>query len=167
LPGSTSKKVLAVRFDREPVAGFIDPQRFLQLEGIEILSPSGTITTVPYHEVKALCYVRDFESILDWRRDRLFVTRPKMEGLWVRFRFRDGDFMDGLLPNNLLLTEPQGYTVAPPEPTFQNQRIFVPRAAVAEVRVLGVVGTQARRSRQTAPEEQLTMFDNQGRPITP
>ena len=83
-----------------------------------------------------------------------------MEGLWVRLRFRDGDAMDGLLANNLLQLENQGFTIIPPDPGFQNQRVFVPKAALTEVQVLGVVGSPLRR-RKAKPEakEQIGLFE--------
>ncbi|MEO7144188.1 MAG: hypothetical protein ABI165_11890, partial [Bryobacteraceae bacterium] len=86
-------------------------------------------------------------------------------GLWIRLRFRDAETLEGLLPNNLLLQEPYGFTFVPPDPTFQNQKIFTPRAALDEVQVLGVVGSPLKRSRSTKvlleklPDNQLKMFD--------
>ena len=80
----------------------------------------------------------------------------------MRLSFRDGDSMEGMLPNNLILIEPAGFSIVPPDPTFQNQRIFVPRAALADVQVLGVIGSPLRR-RPTKParegKDQLEMFD--------
>ena len=104
--GSTNKKVLVSRFDREPLSGFVSPQNYLLPEGLELLSQDGAVNIVPYAEVKLVCFVRDFQQGEPRKELRLFTTRPKMEGLWIRMRFRDGDAMDGLLSNNLLLMEP-------------------------------------------------------------
>jgi len=71
-------------------------------------------------------FVRDFDSIEPGAEHRVFNTRPKTNGVWVRMRFRDGELMDGILANNLLLLEPYGFTVVPPSPTSSNQRVFVP-----------------------------------------
>ncbi len=91
----------------------------------------------------------------------LFTTRPKMEGLWVRMRFRDGDVMDGMLANNLLPLDQYGFSVVPPDPGFQNQRVFVPKAALLAIEVLGVVGSALRmRKPKPVPKEQLKMFDS-------
>ena len=81
-------------------------------------------------ETKLVCFVRDFDAGETWREHRAFATRPKSPGLWVRFRFRDGDSLEGMLPNNLLQIEAAGFSSIPPDPSFQNQRIFVPRAAL-------------------------------------
>jgi len=154
--------VLVTRFDREPLAGFVNPQSYLQAEGLELLSQGGAVSVVPYAEIKLVCFVRDFQQGEPRKELRLFTTRPKMEGLWVRMRFRDGDVMDGMLSNNLLQLDTHGLSVVPPDPGFQNQRIFVPKAALSMVQVLGVVGSPLRmRKPKPAAKEQLEMFDRQ------
>ena len=160
LAGSTSKKVIVARFDREPLSGFVNPQTYLSADGVELLTTVGTIVIVPYGDVKTVSFVRDFDQG-EPRELRQFTTRPKMEGLWVRLRFRDEESMDGLLSNNLLQLEPYGFTVVPPDPGFHNQRIFVPKAALREVQVLGVVGSPLRKGRKPkpVPAEQISMFD--------
>jgi Family of unknown function (DUF6982) len=159
---STTKKVLVTRFDREPLAGFVNPHSYLQTEGLELLSQGGAVSVVPYTEIKLVCFVRDFQQGEPRKELRLFTTRPKMEGLWVRMRFRDGDVMDGMLSNNLLQMDSYGLSVVPPDPGFQNQRVFVPKAALSMVQVLGVVGSPLRmRKPKPTAKEQLEMFDQQ------
>jgi hypothetical protein len=161
LASSTHKKVLISRFDRETLSGFVNPQGYLLADGLELLSPGGTVATIPYAEVKLVCFVRDFQQGEPNRELRLFANRPKREGLWVRMRFRDGDVMDGILPNNLLQLELQGFSVIPPDPGFQNQRVFVPRAALASIEVMGVIGgaARSRRAKPAAAKEQIEMFE--------
>jgi len=80
----------------------------------------------------------------------------------VLLKFRDGDTLEGLIPNNLLQVEPAGYSVIPPDPTFQNQRVFVPKEALESVQVLGVIGSPLRRRAKEvsdkSKENQLEMF---------
>lgn len=154
--------MLVTRFDREALSGFVNPQSYLQPEGLELLSQNGAVSVVPYQDVKLVCFVRDFQQGEPRQELRLFTTRPKMEGLWVRMQFRDGDVMDGMLPNNLLQLDSYGLSVVPPDPGFQNQRIFVPKAALSTVQVLGVVGSPLRiRKPKPKPKEQLEMFEQQ------
>ncbi len=157
---STNKKVLLARFDRESVEGFVHASAGFDGEAIEILSPSGTLIRVPVVDTKAVCFVRDFEVGETWQQHRTFLARPKMPGIWVRLLFRDGDSLEGMLPNNMMLVEAAGFNIIPPDPTFQNQRIFVPRPALREVQVLGVVGSPLRHPRSKKPhkEGQLEMF---------
>jgi uncharacterized protein DUF6982 len=159
LAGSTTKKVLIRRFDRETLAGYVNPVSFQQPAGVELLSVEGIVTTVAYEEIHSVCFVRDFGSPAEPER-RTFNTRPKMEGLWVSLRFRGGEVLEGVMPNNLLQLEPNGITIIPPDPYSNNQRIFVPRAALLAVEVLGVVGSPLKRRKpKPVPADQIGLFD--------
>ena len=160
MAGSTSKKVRISRFDREPLLGYVNPQTYLRPAGVELLTPDGNFTVVSYQEIKSVQFVRDFEPPDPATERKVFNTRPKMDGLWVRVKFRDGEVMDGILANDLLLLDPHGFTVVPPDPYSNNQRLFLPRAALSELQVLGVVGSPLRRRKpKAAPKEQIGLFD--------
>ena len=160
MAASTNKKVLVARFDRETLAGFVQTPGGFGSDSVELLTPGGNLLNVPYSETKVVCFVRDFEDGESWRQYRSFATRPKSAGLWVRLRFRDGEVLEGVLANNLMLLEPTGFSFVPPDPAFQNQRLFVPRAALTEVQVLGVIGAAPRRSRpKPKTEGQIEMFE--------
>jgi hypothetical protein len=154
---------LVARFDRAPVQGFIQTPGGLQADGLELLTTEGTLVRIPYSETKAVCFVRDFETAETWKQHRSFAARPKSSGLWIELRFRDGDTLEGLIPNNLLQIEAAGYSLIPPDPTFQNQRVFVPREALESVQVLGVIGSPLRRRAKDAAakdkDNQHEMFD--------
>ena len=161
MAGTTNKKVLVARFERETVRGFVQTPGGFAADELELLSPEGALLKIPYSETKLVCFVKDFDAGETWREHRAFSTRPKSPGLWVRLRFRDGDAIEGMLANNLLAVEPAGFHIIPPDPTFQNQRIFVPRAGLTDVQVLGVIGSPLRRrpSGKVEKEEgQLEMF---------
>ena len=160
MTGSTTKKVMVRRFDREPIPGFVSPQSYLQPGGMELLQPDGNVVVIQYQELKTVCFVRDFDTSEDPPDRKVFLTRPKMDGLWVRMRFRDGEVMDGILSNNLLQWEAYGFTVVPPEPNSNNQRIFLPRQALLEMQVLGVVGSPlTRRRKRPVAKEQIGLFE--------
>lgn len=162
MAGSTNKKVLIARFDRETLSGFVNPRTWQQAEGIELLTATGTVSLVPYSEIKTVYFGRDFEQGEPRSELRVFNSRPKHEGVWVRLRLRNGETLDGVMPNNLLQWESQGFSMIPPDPNLQNQRVYVPRAAVEEIRVLGVVGNSTRKGPPRKPRAdsgQLEMFD--------
>ena len=146
------------RFERENLTGFVNAFSYLQPTAIELLKPDGALVLLPYEEVKSVCFVKDFEAESEPRK--IFMTRPKLEGLWVRMLFRDGEVLDGILPNNLLAWEIAGYTVTPPEPDANNQRVFVPRSALKSIQVLGVVGSPltAKRKKAAVAPDQPTLF---------
>jgi hypothetical protein len=161
--GSSNKKVLVARFDRETLSGFIQTPGGFKSDSVELLTPEGSLLQIPYSETKAVCFVRDFEAGETWREHRNFATRPKSAGLWLRLLFRDHDSIEGMLANNLMLLDPHGFNIIPPDPTFQNQRIFVPRAALEDVQVLGVIGSSLRKRPAKRVEKdagQIGLFEN-------
>jgi hypothetical protein len=159
LAGSTTKKAVVWRFEREALTGYVNPATYQQLSGIELLSADGNVATIPYGEIKTVSFVRDFDSLEPTPR-RVFNTRPKMEGLWISFVFRDGDLLEGVLPNNLLPIDPYGFTVIPPDPYSTQQRLFIPRVALRSAEVLGVVGSPLKKRKpKAAPKEQIGLFD--------
>lgn len=158
---STHKKVQILRFDREPASGVLNPAAFLVPQGIELLSPSGTLSVLPYREVKSVCFVKEYADAAELLRKRTFTSRPKQAGLWVRLRFRDQEELEGVLPGNVLQWDPAGFYLMPPDQHANAQRLFVPRQALADLQVLSVIGGTTRRSRTDVPAElpQLQLFD--------
>lgn len=158
MAGSTTKKAIIRRYDREPLAGYLNPVSFLQPAGVELLLPDGNIQTVPYTDIKSIAFVREFEH--GGAGDRAtFLTRPKMEGLWVRLRFRDGDVLEGVMPNNLLQIDRYGFSIVPPDSLANQQRVFVPRGSLRAVEVLGVVGSPLKRRPRVAGKDQGELFE--------
>ena len=159
MAGSTTKKAIVRRFEREPLRGYVNPFSFLQPTGIELLSPNGEVMLSPYAEVKSVSFVRELDGSADPGR-LTFHTRPKAEGLWISLELRDGEQMEGVMPNNLLGAEPYGLTVIPPDPLGNHQRVFIPRAALRSAVVLGVVASPLRKRQQKpAAKEQIGLFD--------
>lgn len=161
MASSTTKKVVIRRYDRESLAGYVNPAGFLQPEGIELLSEDGNVARVPYPEIKTILFVREFDAANTPER-HVFNTRPKMAGLWVSLKLRDGEVLEGILPNNLLQLEHYGFSIIPPDPFSNTQRLFVPRPALLSVQVLGVIGSPLkRRPPKPAPKEQIGLFEEQ------
>ena len=162
MAGSTTKKVLVRRFDGQAVTGYAAPQTYLRPDGIEILNRDGQLLVIPYKELKAVYFVRDFDVPATAEEKKVFQSRPKLEGLWVRMRFRDDDLLEGILPNDLLQVTDLGVTVTPPDPYSNNQKIFVPRPALRELTVLGVIGSpihKPRAKRLVPAKEQIALFE--------
>lgn len=161
MPSSTSKKVVVYRFDRQSVAGFVNPQAWLVADGVELLTPSGAVSVIPYTEIKVVCFVKDFDGS-GWRQERrLFASRPKTEGIWLRAIFQDNDFIEGVAPNDLLLFDPHGFHLAPPDASSNNQRLFLPRAALKECRIMGIIGIpgKTRKAKPEPAEGQTRLFE--------
>jgi hypothetical protein len=155
LATSTSKKVLVERFDRETVPGFVNPSSWLTGAGLELLTTAGSVSVLPYRDVKAVYFVREFTD--DLPAQRAFASRPRTGGLWLRIMFRDGDVIEGVMPNNLLQVEAEGVHILPPDSA---NRVFIPRMAVLGIQVLGVVGSPLRSNRRKpASKDQIQLFE--------
>jgi hypothetical protein len=170
LAGSTSKRVVLYRYERQPVNGIVSPGVYLQDGGVEFMSVDGSVEVFPYTAIKALCFVNEFRDPHLFSQHSLFERRPRVPGLWTRFTFHDGDRLDGILPHNLLEWPGQGYLITPPHATGLRQRVFIPRDAVKLTELRGVVGIslaanqtgalpQRRRSR-AMPDSQINMFSD-------
>jgi len=96
--------------------------------------------------VKSIYFVREFTDDFVAER-KTFLSRPKLDGLWVRLRFRDDDVMEGIVANDLLDMLDTGVQLTPPDLHGNNLRMFIPRSALAEMKVLGVVGIARRAPR--------------------
>jgi len=149
LATSTTKKAVIRRFQRESLAGYVNPLSYLKLQELSCSLPRARVVNVPYAEIKTVSFRARFRRRPEVERP-VFLNRPKMEGLWMRFTFRDGEVMEGIMPNNLLPVEPYGFSVIPPHPYSAQQRVFLPRPALRSAEVLGVVGSPLKRRKEKA-----------------
>jgi hypothetical protein len=136
---STYKKVVVHRLDHGLMKGFVDSTSYLGLDRIEMLDREGRNLTIPLHQIKGVFFVRDFDGNPQRSERKLFQSRPRLAGLWVRLTFKDKEVLEGLLPSNLMELSPQGFLVMPADLYSNNLRIFVPRTALSEITVLGVI----------------------------
>ena len=143
-PASTHKKVVLVFSDKKSQRGYLNPARLGQLDPIDVLTPDGEHMEVPLVKIRSIYFVRDFSDDFEPER-KAFLSRPKLDGLWVRLRFTDGDTLEGVIPNDLLSLLENGLQITPPDLNSSTDRIFVPRSALSELTVLGVVGIARRK----------------------
>ena len=130
--------------DKRPLRGYLNPARLGQVDPVDVLTPDGEHVEVPMGKIRAIYFVREFTDDFEPER-KAFLSRPKLDGLWVRLRFPDGETLEGVIPNDLLSLLDNGLQITPPDLNSSTDRIFVPRSALAEVTVLGVVGIARRK----------------------
>jgi hypothetical protein len=159
---STHKKVIVRKMDRDAMQGYVAPASFVVGGKLELMNTAGKVVLIELADVKGVYFVRDFADV-DGSLRKTFATRPRTEGLWVRMKFKDNDVMEGLMPNDLTQVTSEGFLVSPPDSRGNLQRIFVPRSALAELAVLGVIGgpVSRRKRPRAAPvvdSRQVPMF---------
>ncbi len=156
-PASTRKKVVVLLFDRTTAHGYLNPEQLARADSIDLLTPDGEHHSLDLSEIKSIYFVREFSGDFEPER-KAFFSRPKLDGLWVRLKFRDNDTLEGVVPNDLLALLDHGVQITPPDLHGNSFRIFIPRTALTELTVLGVVGIARRTPRaaaKAAPQQEL------------
>ena len=168
---STYKKVVVRRLDHELIKGFVDSTSYLKPNAIEMLDREGRALTVSLAEIKGVFFVREFDGNSQRSERKLFQSRPRMAGLWVQITFKDQEILEGLLPGNLIEFSPEGFLLTPADLYSNNLKIFVPRSALSDITVLGVIpdrrvrelsrrrGVRARET--AASDRQIGLFPAQ------
>ena len=130
--------------DRNVLRGYLNPGKLGATETLELLTPEGEQRSFEVKDVRSIYFVREFADDYEPER-RAFLSRPKLDGLWVRLRFRDEDTIEGVVPNDLLSLLDRGVQITPPDLHGTTLKIFIPRTALTEMTVLGVVGISRRK----------------------
>ena len=151
---SARKPVIVRKFSRDWCAGYAAPSFGQETAELELLDLTGKLLHIGWGEVKWVCYVRDFaapSSAADQANpERLlhkrFAVRPRTAGLWLRITLTDGEELEGLAANDRSLLEGSGLLLTPPDTRSNTQRIYVPRAAIQTLEVVGLIGAGARKN---------------------
>ncbi len=143
-PASTHKKVVVRLLDGPAVRGYLNPAQLQNTDALELLTPDGEHQEIALGDIRGVYFVREFTESYEPER-KAFLSRPKLDGLWVRLKFRDGDTIEGVVPNDLLALLDHGVQITPPDLHGVSLRIFIPRTSLVEMTVLGVVGVARRK----------------------
>ena len=154
---TTHKKVVVLMLDGSRAQGYLNASDLGQQESVEILTSEGEYQTVELSKVKNVHFVREFRDDFEPER-KAFLSRPKLDGLWVRLRFRDDDVQEGIVANDLLDLLVNGVRLTPPDLHGNSLWIFIPRTALVEMKVLGVVGVARRQSAAATVDKQPKLF---------
>ena len=148
--------MVVVFTDRTNLQAYLNPSQLRITDEIDLLTTDGAHRLVGLSDVRTIYFVRDFTQEYEPER-KAFLSRPKLDGLWVRLKFHDGETLEGVVPNNLLALLDSGVQITPPDLNGPVFRIFVPRSALAEMTVLGVIGV-ARKKPTAVPAAQPKLF---------
>ena len=165
MSSSTAKRLILYRFDRQPVEALVHADAYLLAAGIELMFLDGNLQVIDYNNVKAICFAAEGAPADLFTAQTAFERRPKTPGLWASFRLLDDDLLEGVLPHNILEWPAQGYFLTPPRANTYRQRVFLPRQAVRETALLGLVGkanalaSKTSKKVEVAGARQLSMFD--------
>jgi len=143
--------------DRDTINGYVSPSNFIHAGKLELLNTAGNVVAIDLKDIKGVYFVREFGDSESLTR-KTFTSRPRTEGLWVRLRFKDNEVLEGMMPNDLSQTTPEGFLINPPDLRSNTQRIFVPRTALESLTVLAVIGAARRRRGLVEDTRQVQLF---------
>jgi hypothetical protein len=164
---SSRKKVIARRFTRDWVAGYVvfdgsSPDGFLKEGSLELLALDGKVLSLDLKTIKWLCFIRDFNSGEAENPERLlrktFAGRPRTEGLYLRATLTDGDQIEGIAVNDLSLITANGILLTPPDVRSNTQRVWIPAASLSELEVVAVIGGAAKKKPSRTEDRQESLF---------
>lgn len=160
---SSRKKAIIRNFSRDWIPGYLPPDGFVDGTTVELLGLDGKVLSLPIDGMKWVCFVRDFNSGEPANPERLlrktFVGRPRMEGLFLRLRLKDGEQIEGVAANDLSLSSGDGLFLTPPDTRSNTQRIWIPRSSLEELEVVAVIGAAAKKKAPApTPEGQESLF---------
>jgi hypothetical protein len=160
MAGSRKKVVLRME-DQTTHAGYLPASSVVDRHTgeVQLLDVAGRLVGFAPTAIRYIAYVRDFnldDAIMPERLLRkTFLARPRGEGLWVRITFRDGETLEGLAALDKTVLEDAiadaGIYLVPPDVRSNTQRLFVPRAAMAEMTLLGVVTSPSKLPVEKTP----------------
>ena len=126
-----------------PLSGLLDPAA----TSVTLLDLEARILPIPLASVRHIAYVRDFNLNDNSDPERLtrrtFLARPRTEGLWLRLTLPGPEVFEGLAPLDLslldMLHQDRGLFLIPPDIRSNTQRLYVPRTAILDLRLLAVI----------------------------
>jgi hypothetical protein len=169
---SQRKPVIVRKFSRDWCAGYAGTIFGQEAAELEILGLNGKVLRMEWSEVKWICYVRDLPAPgsgsdpADPERllHRRFSTRPRTPGIWLRMTLTDGEHLEGLAANDRSLVEGSGLLLTPPDTRSNTQRVYVPRAAIESLQVIGLIGAGKRGPGPRRSDDQPDLFGRDSEP---
>src|SRR6266481_4622546 len=111
--------------DKKPLRGYLNPVRLGQSDPVDLLTPDGEHIEVPLGKVRSVFFVREFSDDFEPER-KAFLSRPKLDGLWVRLSYTDAETLEGVFPIDMLSMLDKGVQITNPGLMWTYDRIFVP-----------------------------------------
>lgn len=113
------------------------PQRSLETLRIRRLD-TDQIEDISIKDVKAVFYVNSFEGDSERNHINFHTRAPIVHGIWMRFQFRDGEVMEGIVYNSIRYLVDPGFFVLPTDPGSNNKLVYVLKSWLVDHRVLGL-----------------------------
>ncbi len=105
--------------------------------GLRTAESSETVT-LPVDSLKALFFVKSFEGRKEYKEIKFFEKNPPIKGLWVRVKFFDSEYLEGVVRNSVQFLVESGFFLKPPDLQSNNEILYIIKSSLVDFRVLGV-----------------------------
>jgi hypothetical protein len=143
---------IVVQFGTRTVKGYLESPVWTTIEEFLSNAPpsspesfrvrcidSDSVEEISIHDdVKAVFYVKSFEGNSNRNHLNFHTRSPIIHGVWMRFQFRDGEVMEGIVFNSLRYLVDPGFFVLPTDPDSNNKLVYVVKSWLVDHRVLGL-----------------------------
>ncbi len=150
---TTHKKAWILLRDGVRKQGYVDPEGLPEHDPVRWLDLQGQLRQTGQDEISQIWIVRDFQDPLPLERKK-FSSRPRQPGLWVQLQNQLGERSEALLANDLLSCMRFGFLLLAPGGLA---RFYVPRSALLNLAVLGVIGAP-KPGKATLAASQIRLF---------
>ena len=160
------KPVIVRKFSREWLSGYAASEEMGSTHELELLDSSGKVNRISWDQIKWVCSVRELPASGDTSNPerllrRRFTAKPRNPGIWLRILFPDGEELEGLAPNDRTLITGAGLFITPPDTRSNTQRVFIPRSAIAQLELLGLIPQPGQRKSPAPAQPDLFPSDSE------
>lgn len=148
---TTKSEKVVIQFGTRTVKGYLESPAWNTIEELLSNAPpkaietfrirrldSNEIEVVSIKDVKAVFYVNSFEGNSVRNHINFHTRAPIVHGIWMRFQFRDGEVMEGIVYNSIRYLVDPGFFVLPTDPGSNNKLVYVVKSWLVDHRVLGL-----------------------------
>lgn len=136
-------RVIVRYVDGSMVRGYIlaedaDPLHNDVSDDIAVRRVDGEVERIEMGKIKAIFFVKTFEGSRRYSEFKVFTHQPNGKGVWVRVQFEDGEMMEGIAPNSLDTYTGHVFSLTPPDPKSNNERVLVSKQCLKQMQILGL-----------------------------
>jgi hypothetical protein len=149
---SVSEKVV-IQCGTTTIKGFLESPSSNTIEGLLGNAHPGSLETfrirrldsdvveeISSKNIKAVFFVNSFEGNSGHKHLNFHSRAPIVSGIWMRFQFRDGEVMEGIVYNSMRYLVDHGFFVLPTDPGSNNKLVYVVKSWLVDHQVLGLRG---------------------------
>jgi hypothetical protein len=147
----TKSEKVVIQFGARTVKGYLESPAWNTIEELLSNAPQSSIETfrirrletnlveeVSIKDVKAVFYVNSFDGDSVHNHLNFHTRAPIVHGIWMRFQFRDGEVMEGIVYNSIRYLVDPGFFVLPTDPGSNNKLVYVVKSWLVDHRILGL-----------------------------